>query len=85
MTAVTLLIAILFAGYLNTSKYSEIRTLNNVIAEKQQATVEHLNRSGGSLTISTCRRPESKAQRLCIQINKSAGGWQNGYMIPMGY
>ena len=40
---------------------------------------------GGSLTFSTCRQQNSKAQRLCIQINKNAGEWQNGYMIPMGY
>ena len=66
------------------NKYSEMQTLNTVINEKQMR-VDHLNRSGGSLTISTCKRPDSKAQRLCIQINKNAGEWQNGYMIPMGY
>ncbi|MFW2075968.1 hypothetical protein ACG9Y7_21580, partial [Acinetobacter gerneri] len=82
--AVILLISFFFAGYLNKSKYSEIQTLNNVIEEKQ-ATIDHLNRSGGSLTISTCKRPDSKAQRLCIQINKNAGEWQGGFMIPMGY
>ena len=40
---------------------------------------------GGSLTFSTCRQQNSKAQRLCIQINKDAGDWQNNFMVPMGY
>lgn len=78
-----LIMAIFFAGYLNKSKYSEIQTLNNVIKEKQ-ATVDHLNKSGGSLIISTCTN-DNKNPRLCIQINKNAGEWQGGYMIPMGY
>ena len=81
---VILLIAILSLGLITKNKYSEIKTLNTVINEKQMR-VDHLNRSGGSLTISTCKRLDSKAQRLCIQINKNAGEWQNGYMIPMGY
>ena len=82
--AVILLIAIFSLGLVSKNKYSEMQTLNTVINEKQMR-VDHLNRSGGSLTISTCKRPDSKAQRLCIQINKNAGEWQNGYMIPMGY
>ncbi|MFV5483513.1 hypothetical protein, partial [Acinetobacter towneri] len=82
--AVILLIAIFSLGLITKNKYSEMQTLNTVINEKQMR-VDHLNRSGGSLMISTCKRPDSKAQRLCIQINKSAGEWQNGYMIPMGY
>ena len=82
--AVILLIAIFSLGLVTKNKYSEMQTLNTVINEKQMR-VDHLNRSGGSLTISTCKRPDSKAQRLCIQINKNAGEWQNGYMIPMGY
>jgi hypothetical protein len=82
--AVILLIAIFSLGLVTKNKYSEMQTLNTVINEKQMR-VDHLNRSGGSLMISTCKRPDSKAQRLCIQINKKAGEWQNGYMIPMGY
>jgi predicted PurR-regulated permease PerM len=82
--AVILLIAIFSFGLVSKNKYSEIQTLNMAINEKQMR-VDHLNRSGGSLTFSTCKRPDSKAQRLCIQINKNAGEWQNGYMIPMGY
>ena len=79
-----LLIAIISLGFVTKNKYSEMQTLNTVINEKQMR-VDHLNQSGGSLTFSTCRRQDSKAQRLCIQINKNAGEWQNGYMIPMGY
>ncbi|WP_213845821.1 hypothetical protein, partial [Escherichia coli] len=82
--AVILLIVIFSFGLVTKNKYSEIQTLNMAINEKQMR-VDHLNRSGGSLTFSTCKQPNSKAQRLCIQINKNAGEWQNGYMIPMGY
>jgi uncharacterized membrane protein YvbJ len=85
ISAVVILIILVIAlGFMGKNKYSEIRTLNNVIAEKQ-ARVNHLNQSGGSLNISTCTQPNSKAQRLCIQINKNAGNWQDNYMIPMGY
>jgi vacuolar-type H+-ATPase subunit I/STV1 len=82
--AAILIILIIALGFMGKSKYNEIRTLNMTINEKQMR-VDHLNRSGGSLTFSTCRQQNSKAQRLCIQINKNAGEWQNGYMIPMGY
>ena len=82
--AVILIILIIALSFMGKSKYSEIQTLNMTINEKQMR-VDHLNRSGGSLTFSTCRQQNSKAQRLCIQINKNAGEWQNGYMIPMGY
>jgi uncharacterized membrane protein YdfJ with MMPL/SSD domain len=51
--AVILLIAIFSLGLVTKSKYSEIQTLNMAINEKQMR-VDHLNRSGGSLTFSTC-------------------------------
>jgi DNA repair exonuclease SbcCD ATPase subunit len=79
-----LIMLIIALGFMGKSKYSEIRTLNMAIDEKQMR-VDHLNRSGGSLTFSTCKQPNSKAQRLCIQINKDAGEWQNNFMVPMGY
>jgi hypothetical protein len=82
--AVILLIAILSLGLIAKNKYSEVKTLNTVINEKQLR-VDHLNKSGGSLNISTCKNLSNNKQRLCIQINKNAGEWQNGYMIPMGY
>jgi uncharacterized membrane protein YvbJ len=82
--AVILLIAILSLGLIAKNKYSEVKTLNTVINEKQLR-VDHLNQSGGSLNISTCKNLSNNKQRLCIQINKNAGEWQNGYMIPMGY
>jgi DNA repair exonuclease SbcCD ATPase subunit len=85
ISAVAILIILVIAlGFMAKSKYSEIQTLNMIIVEKQ-ARVDHLNKSGGSLNISTCTQPNSKAQRLCIQINKKAGDWQDNYMIPMGY
>ena len=82
--AVILLIAIFSLGLIAKNKYSEVKTLNTVINEKQLR-VDHLNKSGGSLNISTCKNLSNNKQRLCIQINKNAGEWQNGYMIPMGY
>ena len=82
--AVILLIAILSLGLIAKNKYSEVKTLNTVINEKQLR-VDHLNKSGGSLNISTCKNLSNNKQRLCIQINKNAGEWQNVYMIPMGY
>ncbi len=82
--AAILIILIIALGFMGKSKYNEIRTLNMTINEKQMR-VDHLNRSGGSLTFSTCRQQNSKAQRLCIQINKDAGDWQNNFMVPMGY
>ena len=81
---VILLIAIFSFGLVTKNKYSEMQTLNTVINEKQMR-VDHLNRSGGSMNISTCKNLSNNKQRLCIQINKNAGEWQNGYMIPMGY
>ena len=75
--AAILIILVIALGFMGKSKYNEIRTLNMAINEKQMR-VDHLNRSGGSLTFSTCRQQNSKAQRLCIQINKNAGEWQNG-------
>ncbi|WP_252146119.1 hypothetical protein, partial [Acinetobacter pseudolwoffii] len=82
--AVILIILIIALGFMGKSKYNEIRTLNMAINEKQMR-VDHLNQSGGSLTFSTCKQQNSKAQRLCIQINKDAGDWQNNFMVPMGY
>ena len=82
--AVILIILVIALGFMGKSKYSEIQTLNNVITEKQ-ATVDHLNKSGGSLNISTCKSLSNSNQRLCVQINKGAGEWQGGFMIPMGY
>jgi hypothetical protein len=78
-----LIMLIIALGFMGKSKYSEIRTLNMAIDEKQMR-VDHLNRSGGSLTFSTCKQPNSKAQRLCIQINKDAGEWQNNFMVQWG-
>jgi vacuolar-type H+-ATPase subunit I/STV1 len=82
--AATLIILVIALGFMGKSKYNEIRILNMTINEKQMR-VDHLNRSGGSLTFSTCKQLNSKAQRLCIQINKDAGEWQNNFMVPMGY
>ena len=82
--AVILLIAIFSLGLVSKNKYSEVKTLNTMINEKQMR-VDHLNKSGGSLNISTCKNLSNNKQRLCVQINTDAGSWQNGYMIPMGY
>ena len=80
-TAAILIIAL---GFMGKSKYSELQTLNMAINEKQMR-VDHLNKSGGSLTFSTCKPNNSKSQRLCILINEKQGSFGNGYMIPMGY
>src|SRR5690606_18614661 len=61
--AVILIILIIALGFMGKSKYNEIRTLNMAINEKQMR-VDHLNQSGGSLTFSTCKQQNSKAQRL---------------------
>ena len=82
--AVILLIAIFSLGFVSKNKYSEVKTLNTMINEKQMR-VDHLNKSGGSLNISTCKNLSNNKQRLCVQINTDAGSWQNGYMVPMGY
>jgi hypothetical protein len=82
--AVILLIAIFSLGLVSKNKYSEVKTLNTMINEKQMR-VDHLNKSGGSLNISTCKNLSNNKQRLCVQINTDAGSWQNGYMVPMGY
>jgi methionyl-tRNA synthetase len=79
-----LIMLIIALGFMGKSKYSEIRTLNMAINEKQMR-VDHLNKSGGSLNISTCTSQTGKNPRLCIQINKNAGEWQGGYMVPMEY
>ena len=84
LAAAILIILVIALGFMGKNKYSEIQTLNSVIAEKQ-ARVDHLNKSGGSMILTTCKRTDSKAQRLCVQINKNAGEWQGGFMIPMGY
>jgi predicted PurR-regulated permease PerM len=82
--AVILLIAIFSLGFITKNKYSEMRSVNMIINEKQMR-VDLLNRSGGSLNISTCTPLKSKSQRLCILINESQGRFGNGYYIPMGY
>ena len=82
--AVILLIAILSLGLVTKNKYKEMQTLNMVINEKQMR-VDHLNRLGGSLNISTCTPLKSKSKRLCILINENQGRFGNGYYIPMGY
>jgi len=82
--AVILLIAIFSFSLVSKNKYSEIQTLNMAINEKQMR-VDQLNRSGGSLNISTCNPSNSKSQRLCVLINEKQGRFGNGYYIPMGY
>ena len=84
LAAVILIILIIALGFMVKSKYSEIQTLNITINEKQFR-VDHLNKSGGSLNISTCKPTGSKSQRLCILINEKQGRFGNGYYIPMGY
>ena len=84
LAAAIFAIVIIALGFMGKSKYSEIKTLNTMIVEKQTR-VDHLNRSGGSLNISTCKNLSNNKQRLCVQINKDAGSWQDGFMIPMGY
>ena len=82
--AAILIILIIALSFMGKSKYSEIQTLNMAINEKQMR-VDQLNRSGGSLNISTCNPSNSKSQRLCILINEKQGRFGNGYYIPMGY
>ena len=81
---VILVIAIFALGFITKNKYNEMKSVNMIINEKQMR-VDHLNQSGGSLIFSTCTPFNSQTKRLCIQINKNAGEFQNNYMVPMGY
>ena len=63
----------------------ETQLLRIIEEQQQQLLQQQAQLQKQQQALDTCKRPDSKAQRLCIQINKNAGEWQNGYMIPMGY
>ncbi|TVO31480.1 mobilization protein [Vibrio algivorus] len=46
---------------------------------EQNRTIEKLKSQGGNIQISNCDN------RTCVQIDESAGAYQDGYRIPQGY
>ena len=50
----------------------------------QQAALDKLTRKGGRAVLGTCGDPGQKS-RPCVQIDKAAGEFGNGYFVIQGY
>lgn len=50
----------------------------------QQAALDKLTRKGGRAVLGTCGDPGHKP-RPCVQIDKTAGEFGNGYFVIQGY
>ncbi|MGL5336612.1 MAG: MbeB family mobilization protein [Enterovibrio sp.] len=57
----------------------EIILANQQEINRQNATIERLERNGGKIQFSNCDK------RLCAQIDENAPTYQNGYRILKGY
>ncbi|WP_410169730.1 MbeB family mobilization protein [Acinetobacter pollinis] len=50
----------------------------------QEARIALLTEKGGKIELQNCIDRKNR-KRLCIPMNKDAGTWGNGLMVPMGY
>ncbi len=62
---------------------SDLQYLRGEIA-RQQATLNTLTKKGGRTVLSTCGN-SGPPGRLCVQIDKTAGEFGDGYFVIQGY
>ncbi len=62
---------------------NDLQYLRGEIA-KQQAALEKLTKKGGRAVLGTCGNTGLQG-RLCVQIDKTAGEFGNGYFVIQGY
>ena len=83
VVAIAVITVILVAGLTLAWQGKKISENLDQIAQ-QNATIADLADKGGNIKMDNCIDDKNR-KRLCIQVNKTAGMYENNYMIPMGY
>ena len=83
VVAIAVITVILVAGLTLAWQGKKISENLDQIAQ-QIATIADLADKGGNIKMDNCIDDKNR-KRLCIQVNKTAGMYENNYMIPMGY